>query len=351
MRAIILAAGFGTRFKPITDALPKPMIPVANRPLIGWAVEACLAAGVSEIVINLHHLPAPIEQYLRTEYVPRASFEFSREETILGTGGALRRMRHLLTEDFVVMNGDTIQHPPFRDLVRLRSKTGALAALLLRHAPEGESFTSVWLEDGWINGFGDGTGESLMFAGCHAMAPAVLDRLPDRDFSGLTEDVYIPATRRGERSLAGLVHDGLWFDVGTPARYMEASRGVLRAIREGSVVPPAGSALADAGSLADETARLEGDMNGSVVGARSHIANSARIEGTIVWNDVRIDEGAVVENSIVGHEVVIPAGTVMRNALVTHRLGEVDYGPETTLRGDWALRSVDPEQPLVVETE
>jgi NDP-sugar pyrophosphorylase family protein len=349
MRAIILAAGFGTRFKPITCELPKPMIPVANRPLIGWAVEASLASGIRDFVINLHHLPKPIEHYLRGEYARRASFEFSLEETILGTGGALRRMRHLLTEDFVVMNGDTIQTPPLRDLVRLRADTGAFAALLLRHAPEGESFTRVWLDDGWINGFGEGEGESLMFAGCHAMHPSILDRLPERDFSGLTEDVYLPSTRRGERAIAGLIHDGLWFDVGTPARYMEASRGVLHAIREGSLVPPAGSALATGGSLADGTARLEGDASGSVIGARSHIAKTARIEGTIVWNDVRIDQGAVVENSIVGHGVLIPAHTLIRNALVTRRLSEVDYGSETTLRDDWALRSVDPEQPLVVE--
>jgi mannose-1-phosphate guanylyltransferase len=349
MRAIILAAGFGTRFRPITYALPKPMIPVANRPLIGWAVEACLASGIPGIVINLHHLPEPIQHYLRDEYGTRASLEFSLEETILGTGGALRRMRHLLTDDFVVINGDTIQQPPFRDLVRLRRETGALAALLLRHAPEGESFTSVWVEEGWINGFGDGSGESLMFAGCHAMSRAILDRLPDRDFSGLTEDVYIPATRRGERTLAGLVRDGLWFDVGTPARYIEASRGVVRAIVEGSVAPPPGSALAPEETLADATARLEGDARGSVVGARSHIARNATVEDTIVWNDVRIGPGAVVAHSIVGHEVVIPAHAVVRNALVTPRLSSVDYGPETTLRGDWALRPVDPEQPLVVE--
>jgi mannose-1-phosphate guanylyltransferase len=349
MRAIILAAGFGTRFQPITYALPKPMIPVANRPLIGWAVEACLAAGINEIVINLHHLPAPIEQYLRTEYVQRASFEFSREETILGTGGALRRMRHLLTEDFVVMNGDTIQQPPFRELIELRSETGALAALLLRHAPEGESFTSVWLEDGWINGFGEGTGESLMFAGCHAMAPAILDRLPDRDFSGLTEDIYLPATRRGERSLAGLVHDGLWFDVGTPVRYMEASRGVLQAIGKGGFSSPPGSRPIPERSLAHQTARVEGELIDSCVGARSTISRAARLARTIIWDDVVVGAGASVEDSIVAHQVEIPAGMTVRNAVITRRLAEVDYGSETTLRDDWALRSVDPEQPLVVE--
>ena len=88
MKGFILAAGFGTRLRPITYTLPKPMVPLCNRPLIGWAVESFLYASVHELIVNLHHLPEPLQEFLRAEYAGRADFHFSIEEEILGTGGA-----------------------------------------------------------------------------------------------------------------------------------------------------------------------------------------------------------------------------------------------------------------------
>src|SRR5438105_4474247 len=118
MKALILAAGIGTRLRPLTDVIAKPMVPVCNRPLIAWIVDELLAAGVRDLIVNLHHLPDAIEQYLPNEFA-EVRFEFSKEREILGSGGAIRRVRSLLAgeEDFFVLNGDTLQRPP---LARLR---------------------------------------------------------------------------------------------------------------------------------------------------------------------------------------------------------------------------------------
>src|SRR5689334_8889362 len=141
MNAMLLAAGFGTRFKPVTFTLPKPLVPVCNKPLIGWPIESFLAHGVHEFVINLHHLPDAIRDYLPRAY-PRARFEFSFEEEILGTGGGVRRARKWLEgeEDFFLANGDTIQSVPVDALRRARREHDAVAALTLRHPPEGDYF-------------------------------------------------------------------------------------------------------------------------------------------------------------------------------------------------------------------
>ncbi|HEY4641342.1 MAG TPA: sugar phosphate nucleotidyltransferase, partial [Thermoanaerobaculia bacterium] len=137
MKAMILAAGYGTRLRPVTYTMPKPVVPLAGRPLMGWAVEALLAAGISDFVVNLHHLPEPIERYLRDRYARRARFEFSFEPEILGTGGGVRKVRTLLENDseFFLVNGDTVQFPPY-DALRA-ARRNALAALTLRHPPEG----------------------------------------------------------------------------------------------------------------------------------------------------------------------------------------------------------------------
>src|SRR5438876_8326820 len=97
MKAMILAAGYGTRLQPLTFTLPKPMVPLCNRPLIGWAVES-LRPQVDEFVVNLHHLPEPIRQYLPRAF-PDARFEFSVEPRILGTGGGVRNVRALLEDE------------------------------------------------------------------------------------------------------------------------------------------------------------------------------------------------------------------------------------------------------------
>src|SRR5213075_2290701 len=146
MRSMILAAGLGTRLRPVTDILPKPMVPVCNRPLIAYAVEAFLAAGIDDIVVNLHHLPDAIVEFLTSTYDCR--FEFSLEREILGTGGGIRRVRRFLeaSDEFFLVNADTIQFPHYDDLRRARAKRDSLAALTLRHPPHHDKFTAVYLE-------------------------------------------------------------------------------------------------------------------------------------------------------------------------------------------------------------
>src|ERR1051326_5200678 len=212
MRSMILAAGFGTRLRPITNTLPKPLVPVRNKPLIAYAVENYLRAGVDEIVVNLHHLPDLIERYLTETF--DCTFHFSREEKILGTGGALKRVRHLLTDEFFLVNGDTIQSPPFDEMRRARCD--AVATLALRHPPPHDKFTPVSLDDNGRVTFGSG---DLMFSGAHAIGPEIFYSMPDEDEFSIVDSVY----KRVQ--IAGVVDDGPWFDIGTPQRYLEASGG------------------------------------------------------------------------------------------------------------------------------
>src|SRR5438034_4587506 len=129
MKAMLLAAGYGTRLQPLTFTLPKPMLPLCNRPLIGWAVES-LRPHVDEFVVNLHHLPEPIRDYLLRAF-PESRFHFSFEPRILGTGGGVRNVRALLEGDdeFVLLNGDTVQSVPVEALVRARRELDAVAVL------------------------------------------------------------------------------------------------------------------------------------------------------------------------------------------------------------------------------
>jgi len=313
MKAMILAAGYGTRLRPVTYTMPKPIVPLAGRPLMAWAVEALLAAGISDFVVNLHHLPEPIERYLRERYAGRARFEFSFEPEILGTGGGVRNVRPLLENDpeFFLVNGDTIQFPPYDALRSVRRE--ALAALTLRHPPAGDRFTPVYFDDGEITGFGKGSGEALMFSGTHLISNRIFNYLPDKDFSGIVDEGYQPLIERGTERIAGVVDDGLWFDIGTPRRYMTASRTLLALMVRGQLAVPSEMRIVG-DSLIHDTANVSATISRSIAGEHSVIEGG--LTDTVVWDDCRIAPGARLDGCIVAHGVEIASGVELRDVLI-----------------------------------
>jgi NDP-sugar pyrophosphorylase family protein len=303
---MILAAGLGTRLRPITHTMPKPMVPLCNRPLIAWAIESLHAAGVRDLIVNLHHLPEVLERYLREAY---DGIEFSYEKEILGTGGAIRRVRPMLEteEAFFLVNGDTVQFPRWDEL---RNALGSnIAALTLRHPPANDRFTPVYFDGEHITGFGKGPGEALMFAGSHLISTRIMDYLPDQEGFGIVDRVYQPLIDSRRESVGGAVNDGLWFDVGTPQRYLAASQGLVAAMARGELAPPAGS-FVDGDSLLHESA--SGRAINSVVGARS-VIRDGEVRDSIVWDDCVIE--GTIERCIVAHGVRV-TGTHRAEVLV-----------------------------------
>ena len=332
---MVLAAGLGTRFRPVTDSLPKPLVPLCNRPLIGWAIDSLIDAGVVEVVVNLHHQPLRLEEWLDAEYRGRCELRYSHEPEILGTGGGLRRAReHFEREDvFFLVNGDSVQFPPWAKLAASTRMPGAVASMLLRHPPRDDRFTRVWFDGHRVTAIGaTGSGEPLMFSGVHALTPDVFDCLPAREFSGMTEDFYVPMLERGERTIAGVVDDGLWFDVGNPWRYLQASRELSAASGRGEGAMPRGTHVLGEGSLADESSRLEGQVSKSVAGSGVVVEKGATVSDCALWESAHVASGARIESSIVGTGVRVPPGTVLENALV--------WGG--------AVVPVDPAKPVVV---
>ena len=311
-RSMILAAGLGTRLRPLTNTLPKPMVPVCNQPLIAYAVEAFLGAGIDDIVVNLHYLPDPIVEFLTSAYDCR--FEFSLEREILGTGGGIRRVRHFLEQssEFFLVNADTIQFPRYDELRRARASRDSLAALTLRHPPEGDKFTPVYFEDGLVTGFGDGRGEPLMFSGSHLISSRVFQHLPEKEFFGIVDAVYQPLL--GQETLAAVVDDGLWFDIGTPRRLMGAGVALLELMIAGRVPLTPGSRIAG-DSLIDETATIRGTIARSSIGANSVI--EGQVSDSSVWDDCRIAHGVTLERCIVAHGVELAKTAEFRDVLLT----------------------------------
>jgi MurNAc alpha-1-phosphate uridylyltransferase len=223
MKAMILAAGRGERMRPLTDHLPKPLLEAGGKPLIVWHIERLVAAGITHIVINHAHLGHKLVQALGDGSAFGASIRWSAEpEGALETAGGIAHALPLLGDaPFIVINGDTWCDPDFAALARAAETLvagGCVAHLLMvpnpPHHPEGDF---VLRDDKLFEG-DEGNAGRLTFSGIAAYQPALFRALAS-DQPARLAPLLRAAMREGR--VSGALHDGHWFDVGTPQRLAE----------------------------------------------------------------------------------------------------------------------------------
>ena len=217
MKAMVLAAGLGTRLRPLTDSTPKPLLPLAGKPMIQHHLERLVASGVREIVINVSYLGDQIEAFVGDGAWLGASVRYSREpEGPLDTGGGIRRARALLgANEFLLVAGDVWTDYPYRRLVERPLEDGVLGRLVLVPNPPQHTDGDFRLDaGGWLRRSA-GAGEWVTYAGIARLAPALIDGYEETVFP-LREPLRA-AAERGQ--LCGELWEGDWEDVGTPERY------------------------------------------------------------------------------------------------------------------------------------
>ena len=333
MRAMILAAGYGTRLWPLTVDRTKPAIPVMNRPLVGYVAEYLSRYGYDEVVVNLHHQPESVREALGdgSRFGVRLHYVFEPE--ILGTSGALDNARELLEGDtFVVVNGKIVTDINLTEALETHRRTNALATLVLQRNAARQRFSIVETEGDLITGFGgmptplpvqasDNAGNAardnedddaqdaeapLMFTGIQILEPRIFDYIPRGIFSHSVTDVYPQAIARGERIVAH-VAGGMWHELSTIPRYLEINLALMRA--QGFDV---------------------------IMGDNCAVATGARVANSILWDDVTIEAGASVSRAILADGVRITSGETIENAAVVRaELVRGEEPPPKALKGDF----------------
>ncbi len=316
MKAMILAAGFGTRLWPLTTDRTKPAIPFLNRPLIAWTIEYLKQYGVTDLIINLHHEPASVRDQIGdgSEYGVKIHYSVEEPE-ILGTSGALDQVRDLLADGtFLVINGKIITDLDLGAALATHHKRNALATLVMRPNPSREKFSQIIIDDaGNYRGFGNfpapapqpPTPPPLMFTGIHILEPGIFSYIPRGVFSDSIRDVYPKAMEAGE-TIAAHTGESRWYELSTLARYVEIHHEFL---------PGEGKSW-----IADEGCEIEPD---------------AVITGSILWQRVRVGRGAKLTDCIVGDDVVIPAGAEFKRcAIVRATLAPLSERPEKAVPGE-----------------
>ena len=254
MKALILAAGFGTRLRPYTDHTPKPLFSIGGRPLLDIIIENLQQAGCEAIIINTHHLHLEIERFIASrDYSVSVTTRF--EPQILGTGGAIKNVTDFWDHrPFMVINADIVADVDLAEVYRTHCRQHHPATLVLCDDPD---FNSVAVEQNkWIKGFRDRISDRseerlLTFTGIQVLEPQVLDYIPENRTSSSIE-AFKKILADEKKLQAYIAADGKWQDIGTPQRYRQSARE--------SVIPLAfHKAFGDISGLAVEKKKLKGD--------------------------------------------------------------------------------------------
>ncbi|MEO7658756.1 MAG: NDP-sugar synthase [Pyrinomonadaceae bacterium] len=301
MKAMILAAGFGTRLFPLTIDRTKPAIPFLGKPLVGYVAEYIAKFGIRDVVVNLHHQPQSVIDALGDGGDFGVSIAYTIENpSILGTAGGLDNAREYLQDStFLVVNGKIITDIDIGAALETHRSSGAIATMVLKPNTKREKFTIVNTNGGFLTGFGDSAtpvtedelrdteheiATPLMFTGIHIMEPAVFDYIPRGVYSDIVPTFYNPALRNGEK-IAVHVTDANWFELSTIPRYLDISLAM---------------------------------MNGGDVyfGRNCALSGSVSVKDSVIWDDVTVGPGSTLHRTIVADGVTIEPGSHFENVAI-----------------------------------
>lgn len=285
MKAMILAAGLGTRLRSLTSNIPKALVPVRNRPVIDRVIQYLKGQGVSEIVVNAHHHHKQIVKHLDGGRPFGLNIEVRVEPEILGTGGGIKNTEDFWgTEPFIVINADILTDIDLSKARKEHNKTGGLATLILHNH---ESFNQVQI-DNRLN-ITDIAAKShtgrLAFTGIHIIAPELFQHIEPDVFSNII-DCYRDLIRSGNQITACVSSGHYWRDIGSVESYMLANKETLgnKPFIKGS------------NCRIHNSVKLE---DWAIIGDNTHLEKDAVIRRSILWENIKVKKCARVIDSIV----------------------------------------------------
>src|SRR5262245_10339125 len=300
MQALILAGGEGTRLRPLTYTVPKPVLPLAGRPHIAYVIDWLVGHGVDDVVVSCGHLAEGMRNTL-AELEPGVRIRYAEEPDARGTAGAIRFAEDMLGDRFLVLNGDILCDLDLTALIEQHERTGARATIALYPVADPTGYGLIHRqEDGEITEFlekpePDQIDTDEINAGVYLLDRSVLERIPPDRAVSIEREVFPDLIDDG---LYGIRLEGYWIDIGTPERYLEANWDIL----EGRVETVTGERLDENGLLVGDgveigvPATLEGP---AVIGERTEISPGARPRPPcVLGRNCRIRPGAVVERSV-----------------------------------------------------
>jgi mannose-1-phosphate guanylyltransferase len=327
MKGMILAGGLSTRLYPLTLDLPKPLVPVLDRPVVGHVIEYLKKHGVDDIVINVHYFPEAVTAFVGNGSRFGVRVSYLHETELMGSAGAVRQVADRFPETFVVIGCDDVTEIDLGSALSFHHARKAEATIVLVEVPDVSQFGAVIVnEDGRITEFQEkpppGTERSkLANTGVYIFEPGLLRRIPPRTFYDFGKQVF-PGLLAANADFYGMRQTAYWCDIGTPGEYRRVHRDALQGRL--SLALPEGASVSDGVMLASRVQVASGAalVGPTCVGAGCTVSAGARIASSILWENVRVGAAANIDDAILGNDVVVEPGAAVRGG---------EYGKATRL--------------------
>ena len=303
MKAVIMAGGFGTRLRPLTCNIPKPMVPMLNRPMMEHIVDLLKRHGITDIIATLYYQPDVISGYFDDGRRFGVSMQYLKAEADFGTAGSVRNAKSFLDERFLIISGDVFTDFDLSAAIRFHEEKKAKATLILTHAPNPLQYGVVLTHDnGKISRFLEKPSWGEVFSdtintGIYILEPDVLDLIPPKEEFDFSKNLF-PILLEQDMGLYGYIAEGYWKDVGNLNEYQDAHSDALRGLVK---------------------AEIPGEKRGNVyVGSNSRLETDAKsLSGTvIIGKNTHVFDNVTISNSVIGDDCEIQPGSVIRNCVV-----------------------------------
>lgn len=304
MKALLIAGGFGTRLRPLTNTRPKHLLPIANRPHIEHVLDLLQTHGIDEVVLLTSYLAEAFEGVIAKAGSRGMRIDVAHEEEPRGTAGAIKNAEVLIgDETFLAFNGDVLSAVDLTAALGFHRTSGAIGTLVLTPVEDPSAFGVVPTDSsGRVLRFVEkppaGTAETnLINAGVYVLEPEILASIPPDRAVSIEREVFPPLAEKGR--LFATPTDAYWMDIGTPDKYLRANLDALAGTFPTDAAPGDGSSIV-AGSA---TIAPDAQVSSACIGERCVIEAGAIVSGSVLLDDVVVSPGARVIGSVLGEGV------------------------------------------------
>ena len=317
MQAVILVGGEGTRLRPLTSTVPKPIVPLVDRPFLVYMLEWLKGHGIDDIVLAMGYLPTAVRNVLGDGDAYGVRLRYVEEPDPRGTAGALKFAEELLDERFLMLNGDVLTDLDLTAQIAQHESTGATATLALVPVDDPSAYGLVrTADDGAVREFvekpsADQIDTNLISAGAYVLERSILDMVPPDKNVSIEREVWPQLVGDG---LYAYAHQAYWLDIGTPARYLQGTFDII----EGNVQTAVREDLGDSYRSVEPSADIAGRVvPPAVVERQCQVAEGAHVGPlAVLGQGATVGPGAVVERAVVLQGAEIGEGCVVRDAII-----------------------------------
>jgi mannose-1-phosphate guanylyltransferase len=335
MKAVVLVGGEGTRLRPLTEGVPKPLLPLVDRPILGHLLDHLVAHGVREVIMSSPYLEETFHPFIEARGGEPA-ITWVTEREALGTGGAIVSvLPHLGEQTFLALNGDILTDLDLTAMLANHRERSAAATIALHHVEDARAFGLVAADPtGRITEFREKPPDPVageVNAGTYVLEPSALRAWPAETALSIETEIF-PALIRSGAAVFGFETDAFWLDLGTPEQYLRAHVDLLAGRVRGSSyqAPWVGS-----GASLDPTARVGSSV---VIGQGARVGPGAQLDEAVLMEGAVVEEDAHVERSIVGPHGLVGTGATLIDSVLGEgvrvppgmRLEGIRKGSQTT---------------------